>query len=197
MDGHSPSFSKRLREEANASAASRDVRSWEKRPGFFPGPPIHVCRSISLSFQPFCSPLLPVLGSLGPRRHCQLCPGARSHPVEPAHPQPCDLPRGHTPRWRQTGPGLETLLGFKSPKADMNSSFCPPSLPSPVPLRTHRAAGSTTNPGPRPLLTLGDPPSLPQRPSSPTLCGRVLPAAGTRHPVLQDTPRPPTPPRRC
>ena len=124
----------------------------------------------------------------------QLCPAARSHPVEPAHPQPCDLPRGPTPRWRQTGPGLETLLGFQSPKADMNSSFCPPppSLPSPVPLRTHGAARSTTHPGPQPLLTLGDPPSLPQRPSSPTLCGRVLP-----HPVLQDTPRPPTPPRRC
>ncbi|CAI9153848.1 unnamed protein product [Rangifer tarandus platyrhynchus] len=103
--------------------------SWKKRPDFFPGPPIHVCRSISLSFQPFCSPLLPVLGSLGPRSHCQLCPDARSHPVEPARPQPCDLPRGHSPRWRPTGPGLETLLGFKSPKADMNSSFCPPASP--------------------------------------------------------------------
>lgn len=138
-----------------------------------------MCRSISLSFQPCCSPLLPVLGSLGPRSHCQLCPAARSRPVEPARPQPCDLPRGHTPRWRQTGPGLETLLGFQSPKADRNSSFCAPrpaSLPSPVPLRTHRAAGSATNPGPQPLLTLGDPPSVPQPPSSPTLCGRVLPA---------------------
>lgn len=55
----------------------------------------------------------------------------------------------------------------------------PPSLPSPEPLRTQGAAGNTINPGTRPLLTLLDPPSLPQRPSSPTLCGRALPAPGT------------------
>ena len=117
----------------------------------------------------------------GPRSHCELCPAARSHPVEPAHPQPCDLPLGHNPRWRQTPPGLETLLGFKSPKAAMNSSFCPPASPllcRSVPTSCG-AAGNSRNPGPRPLLTLLDPPSLPQRPSSPTLCRRVLPAPGT------------------
>ena len=182
VDGHSLSFSNRLpvRGSQRQCCLQRCQESGEEA-RLLPRQPIHVCRSTPLSFQPFCSPLLPVLGSPGPRSHCELCPAARSHPVEPAHPQPCDLPLGHNPRWRQTPPGLETLLGFKSPKAAMNSSFCPPASPllcRSVPTSCG-AAGNSRNPGPRPLLTLLDPPSLPQRPSSPTLCRRVLPAPGT------------------
>lgn len=130
VEEHSPSFSNRLpvRGSRCQCCLQRCQESGEEA-RLLPRQPIHVCRSIPLSCQPFCSPLFPVLGSLGPRSHCQLCPAPRS-PSRGACPPPAlDLPRGHTPRQRQTPLGLETLLGFKSPKADRNSSFCPPASP--------------------------------------------------------------------
>ena len=71
VDGHSLSFSNRLpvRGSQRQCCLQRCQESGEEA-RLLPRQPIHVCRSTPLSFQPFCSPLLPVLGSPGPRSHC-------------------------------------------------------------------------------------------------------------------------------
>ena len=184
MDGPSPPFSKRLRVRGSQcqccftemSGVGTRGRASSRGPRF-------TCVEASRSpFSP-AARLSSQSWDLLDLEDSQLCPAARSHPVEPAHPQPCDLPRGHTPRWRQTGPGLETLLGFQSPKADMNSSFCPPT-PLQPPL-------SCAPPDPRSCQKH----DKPRPPTTPHSRGPSLstPAAFLPHPLRTCSPAPSPP----